>query len=322
MKTLLILLAGLLHLSKAHASLVYVPDRFDPTAARLVVAIHGCLQSSESMALGTGWNVLAEQHNLVIIYPQVAPGTHPQDCWRYWLPENQRRGSGDLGKLHQEIQDWKYALGIPNSHVYLNGISSGAAMVAALLACYPEDFAAGVLHSGLSYALATSEKDALKVQAKGPSASTVREKPCNPLDFRGRVMVIRGTKDRVIHADHAERIIHDFIGPSLETTTVAKKDNGAKYETTDFVVSGEVLRGRLVKVNGLAHAWSGSNLDLRQPKAQRPWSLAALPARLMNHGEYSTITVPFFSTKGPSATHLAYNFFEETECAPLLNDPS
>lgn len=315
MKRLLLSLVMALSV-RAFAHLVYLPKDFDPATARMVVAIHGCLQSAESMSLGSGWNLLADEHNLVILYPQIRANTHPQDCWPYWKPENQQRGTGELEMIRTSALEWKEKLGIPNAPVYLNGLSSGAAMVAALLACYPEEFSAGVLHSGVPYGLARSQEEALRVQRKGPTAARATPLPCDPKKYRGSVIVIQGERDRFVNPKNADRILFDFFGFTDETTTV-RNENGRTFQVKDLRKGGALV-GRSVSVRGLAHAWSGCAENLRHA-SQRPWSWAALPIRLVNFGEYATLQVPFFSPKGPSATRMAYEFFDETA---HLNGPS
>jgi hypothetical protein len=71
---------------------LYVPA----TAARgiegLVVMLHGCTQNPDDFALGTGMNVLAESHRLVLAYPGQGTRNNPKACWNWFRPEDQARG--------------------------------------------------------------------------------------------------------------------------------------------------------------------------------------------------------------------------------------
>jgi poly(3-hydroxybutyrate) depolymerase len=59
---------------------------------RLVVALHGCLQSAEQIGTTfverSGLNAYADTNRFVVLYPQARPdiGTivNPQGCWDWW----------------------------------------------------------------------------------------------------------------------------------------------------------------------------------------------------------------------------------------------
>lgn len=213
----------------ASAALVYTPASFQPKTARVVVVIHGCLQSAEIMSLGTGWNAIAERENLAIIYPQVPAGSNPIHCWSWYLPENQRRDSGQLSFLMQEINTAVRRLRLRSPEIFVTGISSGAAMVSGLLACYPEAFKGGAVHSGPSYGLAQNLADGAGVLKDGPPAGNASPLPCEPSRFDGKLLVIQGLADQVVHPRNAMRVIADFSN----------------------------ARSRLLEVEGLGHAWAG-----------------------------------------------------------------
>ncbi len=253
-----------------------------------MVVVHGCLQSAESMSLGTGFNLIAEKENLIVLYPQVTPQTHPLDCWSWYDPRNQRSDLGQLKQIMDEIRSVKSRYGIPNADVYAAGISSGGAMVAGLLACFPSEFKGAAVHSGPSYALAQDVKSAERVLKSGPPTGAG---PCRPSDFMGKILVIQGEADSVVHPSHAERVIRDFAGPSGPGAVTIGRENGLLYTTTDY---GH--RGRVIRVKGLGHAWPGYAENLRHRKLTGP--KGPIPTH-----------IPFFTDQGPNATRLIWEFF-------------
>lgn len=268
--------------SSSFGSLIYVPSSFQADSARMVVVIHGCLQSAASMALGTGWNRLADGHNLVVLYPQVPPATNPLDCWSWYLPENQRADSGQLKRVMEEIRSTKETLKLKRDDVYLAGISSGAATVAGMLACFPKAFKGGAIHSGPSYGTAKNLLDAQRVLKEGPSPEMAAT-PCRAQDFSGAVIVVQGKSDVVVNPRNADRVMADFVGGNASSVKpIATAEHS--YSVSDYR-SQKGNRGRLVMIEGLGHAWSGTK---------------TLPPP------------PFFATSGPSATDLIWEFFEET----------
>lgn len=294
MKLVLSLLVALFSQSTwaTPSGLVYRPQNFKSVQAKLLVVIHGCLQSAESMAFGTGFSALAAQNNWVLYFPQVDPGTHPLDCWSWYKPENQKPSQGQLRRLVDEIQEIKRELRMGAAPTYLAGISSGGLTVSGLLACFPENFKAGAIHSGGSYGLAGNLKEAEDVLRDGPTPRQAQF--CQPQAFRGRLLVIQGTEDKVLNPRHAERLMTDFLPQARSLPPRADKAHGLDFKVTDYLENNQV-RGRLVMVEGLGHAWSGSGDNQRHG------------AFLEKMGQASQI--PFFSPQGPNATQMMWNFF-------------
>lgn len=279
------------------ASLVYVPEELDGEHARIVVVLHGCLQTPEAMSLGTGWNRIADQNNLVIIYPQVPSGSNPGDCWSWFLRENQSSQSGQLRLVRDEVLKWKSLLQVPDAPVFVTGISSGAATTAGLLACFPKDFVAGAIHSGPSYGLASTTWEGESV-LKGfpPKSSVISQRPCHPEDFQRPVMVIQGSADSVVNPVNIKHIISDFFPEAVVSKSKEQISNGLKFKIEDYEVSGQ-LRGRVLLIEELGHAWAGFTENLKHSSLLGP------------SGQFPT-QVPFFSPQGPSSTNLIFEFFD------------
>lgn len=277
------------------ASMVYVPETFDSKTARVVVVIHGCLQSAEAMAAGTGWNGIADRHNLVIIYPQVPSGSHPMDCWSWYLSGNQSSTSGQLKILRDDVQKQIQRLELSNPLVFVTGISSGGAMAAGLMACFPAEFAAGAIHSAPSYGVATNLKESVKILKEGPGPKPVNKGPCKPQDFTGPVLVLHGLRDEVVNPQNAEGIITSFKGNDFQERQSERRVNGIALSQTDYFREGQ-LQVRQIKIPHLAHAWSGADKTLRNTSFVN--SKAKIPTIL-----------PFFEPSNPSSTDLIWDFW-------------
>jgi poly(3-hydroxybutyrate) depolymerase len=77
----------------ADAGFLYVPPSCGAAASKckVHVAIHGCMQSAESVGdqfyTDTGYNNWADSNQLLILYPQVNKSSipfNPQGCWDWW----------------------------------------------------------------------------------------------------------------------------------------------------------------------------------------------------------------------------------------------
>lgn len=211
---------------RANAHLTHVPEKFDPTTAKVLVVIHGCLQSAESMALGTGFNRAADANNWVVLYPQVPANTNAINCWSWWETTNQVATSGQLKMIMDQVADLEKRLELRDPKIYVAGISSGGATAAGLAACFPKQVSAVALHSAPVYGSAKNFKEADPILRDGPES--VPSTTCRPSDYKGGVFIIHGRKDNVVNPKHAQIALQQFGGT-----------------------------GELVMVDDLEHAWSG-----------------------------------------------------------------
>ncbi|MDX1293073.1 MAG: PHB depolymerase family esterase [Hyphomonas sp.] len=59
----------------------YIPAAAEAGATGVVVMLHGCSQTPEDFAAGTGMNGLAEKHAFIVVYPEQSRGVNAQSCW-------------------------------------------------------------------------------------------------------------------------------------------------------------------------------------------------------------------------------------------------
>ncbi len=273
---LIALCAGI---NPAFAMLVYMPKNFRASTADVVAVIHGCLQSAEAMALGTRFNRMADERNWLVIYPQVPKG-NPIDCWSWYLPENQAPDSGELNLVYDQIEQARSRFRV-RGHAFLAGISSGGATVAGLIACFPQAFTAAAIHSAPGYGLASTAEESKAVLEHGPSFAKPNQAPCSPSRYNGRVMVMHGMGDRVVHPAHAENIVEMTLkGRPVVIEKTVGTSKGLRYDHFKYF-EGSVRVADLIKIDVLGHAWSGSH-----------------PTNL-----------PYFDTRGPDATQMFADFF-------------
>ena len=283
-------------MSSLSAMMTYVPKNFRPQKARVVVVVHGCLQSAEAMAAGTGWNLVADQNNLLILYPQVPARTHPLNCWGWYLPRNQSAKVGQLQYVMSSINRSMKIFKVSKAPIYVVGMSSGGALTAGLLACFPKKFHAGAIHSGAPYGHASSLKEAQELLDNGEGVPFRSTAPCLPADHQGGVMVLHGEDDRVAHPKNAQLLVSQFTQKlKLRKTTQKVNRQGARYTITNHSLWGKV-KAQHVQIEGLGHSWNGYGRTLRNSKfvgekGQDPTQLA------------------FFEYKGPSSTLLVWKFF-------------
>jgi poly(hydroxyalkanoate) depolymerase family esterase len=173
-----------------------VPGGKVPKGGRpLVVYLHGCTQADEEQrdaatGFGTGWNELAEE-------PTTGNGG---GCWNWFLPENQRRGSGEA-KLIADITGSIIATQkVDGDRVYIMGVSAGADMTVVMGTTYPDLYRAMAPFAGCAYATCADLTGRLAYEAMGDRARVVP------------AMVVQGTADPLNNLAMAETLRQQLLG--------------------------------------------------------------------------------------------------------------
>src|SRR5437764_6051181 len=186
---------------------VYTPLNYRAgTPVPLLVMMHGCTQSAADFAAGTQMNLVAEEHNFIVVYPQQVRKNNSLYCWNWFDLANQSRDHGEPAMIVGIVQDilqntaqWT----IDTARIYVAGISAGAAMSVILGATYPDIFAAIGIHSGLEYQAATSQNSVLKVsQCGGPDPLQQGQVAYDTMESEARVVptiVFQGTNDYIVN---------------------------------------------------------------------------------------------------------------------------
>lgn len=236
----------------------YVPASVSGSgrATGVVVMLHGCTQTPEDFAAGTGMNALADTHGFVVVYPAQSRGDNAQSCWNWFSCRDQRRGRGEPAILAALAQHVCADYGVARDRTFVAGLSAGAAMAVILGETYPDVFAAVGAHSGLP---AGSAKDVASAFAAMAGNAVTAAAPAKATQ-RVRTIVFHGTQDSTVHPSNSDAIVRrarDAHAPtSVQTTT--QGDAGGRGFTR--VVSSDLDGAMLVEhwtVQGQGHAWSG-----------------------------------------------------------------
>lgn len=266
---------------------LYSPQSSDDSVGSaqpaLVLSLHGCVQDAKAFAEATHLVALADQQRFYVIAPNQISANNSLRCWNWFKPENQsNRSAGELNWLATVVMQVAFEKNIPEDRVFVVGLSAGAAMAANLLACFPNVFSGGVLHSGLEFAAAKSEAEARAAMANGPAEteaeSVARAMACSSLHPRPlKVVVVHGEKDSLVNPVNATRSTAQFRGvneallPNSQVHTVAsrieKTDTHFAARVNDFVfadrdgekATAEKILLKEIIVEELGHAWSGGS---------------------------------------------------------------
>ena len=134
----------------------YAPADIPPKAP-LVIALHGCTQTSDEYDHGTGWSSLADSLGFAVVYPQQQPANNPKNCFSWFLPGDIVRGHGEALSIREMVEHAIATFAADRRKVFVTGLSAGGGMASVMLATYPEVFAGGAIIAGLPYGCASNK---------------------------------------------------------------------------------------------------------------------------------------------------------------------
>jgi len=150
--------------------LSYAPPGL-PSRAPLVVVLHGCTQGAAAHAASAGWLTLADRHGFAVLAPEQDASNNPNRCFNWFEPADTIRGGGEAASIHAMIEHMIKTHDLDTRRVFITGLSAGGAMAAAMLAAYPETFAAGAVIAGLPVGAAGNVQQALATMRNATALS-------------------------------------------------------------------------------------------------------------------------------------------------------
>ncbi len=251
--------------------MLYVP-KIATTATSplpLIVMLHGCRQTPQDFARGTGMNALAEEFGFLVLYPEQARKSHNHRCWNWYRAEDQVRGAGEPALIASMTRQIISEQSIDHAKVYVTGLSAGGAAALVLAAAYPDIFAAVGVHSGLAVGAAHDAKSVPRAMQFGATGRRLMSKM--------PTIIFHGDTDKVVSPRNGRFIAIRAVEPyeSLDKTEYpGRVDGGREFaRTVHRVGRGRSYTEQWVILNS-GHAWSGghaagSYTDPKGPDASR-----------------------------------------------------
>ena len=260
---------------------LYVPSGYERKGdVPLVVMLHGCRQDAEDFAAGTQMNALAEREGFLVLYPEQRVGANLLNCWNWFEPSNQERGSGEPSIIAGATERVIVEHNVDADRVYVAGISAGGAMTSIMGATYPDLYAAIGVHSGLEYKAAENIAAARAAQkAGGPDPDQQGYSAFLSAREEARVLptiVFHGEEDEEVDVVNAHQTLSQWAqtndysfdgsdndGITDEPADILRGQAPEGYHYVRYVYENPEGNAVMEKwiIEGLGHAWSGGDLE-------------------------------------------------------------
>jgi len=195
----------------------YIPKGLEKEVP-LVIVLHGCAQSADTIAIESGWNKLADENKFIVVYPQQKLINNFKKCFNWFNPNDIKRDSGETASIKQMIEFAITQHKINTKKIFITGLSGGAAMTSVMLANYPEIFNSGSLMAGIPFGATSSIKDGL-IAMKGNVVKTEKEWADFILEinknYKGsypKIVVFHGVDDPYVNIVNANEIVKQYKG--------------------------------------------------------------------------------------------------------------
>jgi poly(hydroxyalkanoate) depolymerase family esterase len=235
----------------------YVPAGIGGPAP-LVVVLHGCTQDAAVYDHGSGWSTLADRHGFLLLFPEQQRANNPMLCFNWFSGNDTRRGMGEAASIRSMIEAMAEAQDVDPERIFVTGLSAGGAMASAMLATYPDVFAAGAIIAGVAYGCAGDVAEAFDCMG-GRARSDSRElgarvRRASP--HKGpwpRIQVWQGSEDRTVVASNADAIVRQWAqlhGLGAEPDRVDKVEG---YPRSAWLGSGGEPLIEQYSITGMDH---------------------------------------------------------------------
>lgn len=261
---------------------LYLPADLRP-GMPLVVMLHGCTQTPQDFARGTGMNALAEEMGFIVAYPCQTQAANAQRCWNWFKPADQKRGRGEPALIAAITRGVTEDHRADPTRVYVAGLSAGGAAAAIMGNAYPDIYAAIGIHSGLACGAADSMFSAFAAMRSG-AANPRAQGAADPFV---PVITFHGDRDTTVHAINSTQIVAAAAGRSataLTTSTQSGTSAGQrKYSRTISAAPDGCPMIEEWTIHGAGHAWAGGDVAGSYTDAAGPDASRAMLAFFRQH---------------------------------------
>lgn len=241
----------------------YVHEPMNKTTKKipLVVVLHGCNQDAIEISSGSGWNMLADSLNFLVLYPEQKSANNMIKCFNWFSKDDQEKDKGEIASIHEMV---KYAVShysIDTSRIFIYGASAGAAMSVNYMACYPSTIKSGAILAGTAYKQVESVGKSFS-EMKQPTMfdeANLRQKLYSQDSlYKGefpQLIVIHGTEDKIVQYGNGEVLVKQWKTAFKITSESMKQVVAGATTPTIMRTDYKDAKGRSVIILYKANKW-------------------------------------------------------------------
>ncbi len=267
---------------------LYVPANRPAGPMPLIVMLHGCTQSPDDFAAGTGMNLAAEEHGFLVAYPEQPGSANPNRCWNWFSTLDQGRDRGEPALIAGITRTIMREHSVDPARVYVAGLSAGGAAAVIMGSAYPDLYAAVGVHSGLPLGAARDMPSAFAAMRNGAAGGRRGAGPVPTIIFHG-------DQDTTVHPANGTAIATQVLGPTTglrPTVSRGAVPGGRAYTRTIHAdASGRDLCEHW-EIQGAGHAWSGGSASGSYTDPRGPDATREMVRFFLAHGRTAAATAP------------------------------
>jgi poly(hydroxyalkanoate) depolymerase family esterase len=237
------------------------PDLRRDAPVPMLVALHGCLQSSADFAAGTRFDELGARYGAIVVYPEQSKRANGSRCWNWFQTKHQTRKGGEPARILRLVSALVRQYPVDRERIYVAGLSAGGSMAAVLAEQAPDVFTGLAVMAGVALHSSENLLTALAAMA-GRRTAGAAAAPFPPEAYRRmRVAIWTGANDSTVAPSNATTLAGQFalllgLGAAHQEREPAR--DGILEASSLRDATGRV-RLRLVTVADMDHAWSGGS---------------------------------------------------------------
>jgi poly(hydroxyalkanoate) depolymerase family esterase len=229
-----------------------------------VLALHGCGETASDYE-AAGWDALAESSGFYVLYPQQQSANNIEECFNWFgntsgSTADITRGQGEAESIIQMIDTMKTKYSIDPKRIYATGFSAGAAYAVALLALYPDVFAAGSSFSGVPFGCATTLTTAYSCMDSAVSKTAAEWGTLAKGAFPGysgpypRLSIWQGSADTTVNTANLASLVAQWTDVTGAGATATTQDTVAGFPHSAYTDASGAVTVESYSITGMSHA--------------------------------------------------------------------
>jgi poly(hydroxyalkanoate) depolymerase family esterase len=229
-------------------------------AGPLIVALHGCWQTPEDLALGTRLNEAAERRGLLVLYPAQGRADNPYRCWNWFEPTNQTASGAESSAVLGLMRHVQRERGVREARAIVLGFSAGGFMAVNLVCVAPQLFAGVGVAAGGPFRCGVGPQAAIQCMRGATADAGASASACVAAGGRPpalRASLWHGALDTVVSPANLGALETMFARVLGMTSALTEARDGAVRSIGRDARNAPVLETWLIAAMG--HAWSGGD---------------------------------------------------------------